>query len=81
VLLSFTRVDCEVVGNNVCQTRRGMQHRLPLRVSHEHRTLQANGRSRGPHRAISLSVPCAGESLLTDLKPSQLAACARLSFR
>lgn len=47
VLISFTRVDCEVVGNNVCQARRGTQHRLPLRVSHEHHTFRLNGCSRG----------------------------------
>ena len=41
LLISFTRVTCEVlVGNRARQAPRGTQHRLPLRVIHEHRTLR-----------------------------------------
>jgi hypothetical protein len=78
VLISFTRVTCEMVDNNVRRARRGMQHRLPLRVTFERCALKATVCSRGLIVLFSLSVPYAGEALL---KPSHLVACAFLSSR
>ncbi|XPS78835.1 hypothetical protein M3J09_010839 [Ascochyta lentis] len=43
VLISFTRVPHDSVGTRC----KGTQHRLPLRVTLDHRTLKANVGSRG----------------------------------